>query len=150
MASEAASQMTTSNAPAAQLDPEKLTLLAPLIRALPKQPELLRECLETPSQLVPFAVMEVSYMLNAGFMSRGQLIAEVGEDYVLNRLSCIVKQKASGDWKVRLITDLLRSGGNMYCAICFDATMGPMNIFATNLTALPRLPHLPSQEFTSA
>ena len=35
MASEAASQMTTSNAPAAQLDPEKLTLLAPLILLAP-------------------------------------------------------------------------------------------------------------------
>ena len=41
--------------------------------------KIIRECLETPSQLVPFAVMEVSYMLNAGFMSRGQLIAEVGK-----------------------------------------------------------------------
>ena len=40
--------------------------------------KIIRECLETPSQLVPFAVMEVSYMLNAGFMSRGQLMAEVG------------------------------------------------------------------------
>merc|ERR1719258_219013 len=50
--------------------------------------KIIRECLETPSQLVPFAVMEVSYMLNAGFMSRGQLIAEVGKLSSLERV-CI-------------------------------------------------------------
>ena len=50
--------------------------------------KIIRECLETPSQLVPFAVMEVSYMLNAGFMSRGQLIADVGKLSSLERV-CI-------------------------------------------------------------
>jgi len=38
---------------------------------------VIRECLETPSLLVPFAVMEVSYMLANGMMTRGQLLANV-------------------------------------------------------------------------
>lgn len=36
---------------------------------------LIEKCLATPSLLIPFAVMEVHYMRNAGFMKRGQLLA---------------------------------------------------------------------------
>ena len=35
--------------------------------------------LRTPEVLVPFAALEVHYMLNAGFMRRGQLLDEVGK-----------------------------------------------------------------------
>jgi len=41
-------------------------------------PAIIEECLSTPSQLVPFAVMEVHYMLHQGMMTRGQLLANVG------------------------------------------------------------------------
>ena len=41
-------------------------------------PAVLEEYLGTPSILIPFAVMEVHYMLNAGFMRRGQLLDNVG------------------------------------------------------------------------
>jgi len=37
-------------------------------------PAVLEEYLGTPSILIPFAVMEVHYMLNGGFMRRGQLL----------------------------------------------------------------------------
>ena len=37
-------------------------------------PAVLDEVLGTPSILIPFAVMEVHYMLNAGFLKRGQLL----------------------------------------------------------------------------
>jgi len=37
-------------------------------------PAVIEEYLGTPSILIPFAVMEVHYMLNAGFMRRGQLL----------------------------------------------------------------------------
>lgn len=47
---------------------------------------IIQEVLETPSQLVPFAVMEVSYMLNAGFMSRGQLLANVDKLAALEKV----------------------------------------------------------------
>ena len=40
-------------------------------------PAVIEEYLGTPSILIPFAVMEVHYMLNAGFMKRGQLIDNV-------------------------------------------------------------------------
>jgi len=41
-------------------------------------PAVLEEVLGTPSILIPFAVMEVHYMLNGGFMRRGQLLDNVG------------------------------------------------------------------------
>ena len=37
----------------------------------------IEECLQTPSLLIPFAVMEVQYMRNNGFMHRGQLLDNV-------------------------------------------------------------------------
>jgi len=37
----------------------------------------IEECLATPSLLIPFAVMEVQYMRNNGFMHRGQLLDNV-------------------------------------------------------------------------
>ena len=37
-------------------------------------PKIIESCLSTPSLLIPFAVMEVHYMINAGFMVRGQLL----------------------------------------------------------------------------
>jgi proline iminopeptidase len=37
-------------------------------------PNVLEKYLGTPSILIPFAVMEVHYMLNSGFMKRGQLL----------------------------------------------------------------------------
>lgn len=42
-------------------------------------PEVLKEYLGTPSILIPFAVMEVHYMLNGGFLKRGQLIDNVAK-----------------------------------------------------------------------
>jgi len=41
-------------------------------------PEVIEEYLGTPSILIPFAVMEVHYMINAGFLRRGQLLDCVG------------------------------------------------------------------------
>jgi len=40
-------------------------------------PNVIEEYLGTPSLLIPFAVMEVHYMINAGFLRRGQLIDNV-------------------------------------------------------------------------
>ena len=40
-------------------------------------PAVIEEYLGTPSILIPFAVMEVHYMLNAGFLKRGQLLDNV-------------------------------------------------------------------------
>lgn len=40
-------------------------------------PAVLSEYLGTPSILIPFAVMEVHYMLNGGFLRRGQLLDQV-------------------------------------------------------------------------
>lgn len=40
-------------------------------------PAIIEKYLGTPSVLIPFAVMEVHYMLNAGFMKRGQLLDNV-------------------------------------------------------------------------
>lgn len=40
-------------------------------------PAVIEEYLGTPSILIPFAVMEVHYMLNAGFLRRGQLLDNV-------------------------------------------------------------------------
>lgn len=40
-------------------------------------PAVIEEYLGTPSILIPFAVMEVHYMLNAGFLRRGQLLDSV-------------------------------------------------------------------------
>ena len=37
-------------------------------------PAVISDVLTTPTKLIPFAVMEVHYMLNAGFMRRGQLL----------------------------------------------------------------------------
>ena len=42
-------------------------------------PEVLKEYLGTPSILIPFAVMEVHYMLNGGFLKRGELIDNVAK-----------------------------------------------------------------------
>ena len=39
--------------------------------------ERIKEVLSDASHLIPFALFEVVYMLNAGFMSRGQLLANV-------------------------------------------------------------------------
>merc|ERR1712196_328889 len=41
-------------------------------------PAVLEECLGDPKVLIPFAVMEVHYMLNAGFLRRGQLLDNLG------------------------------------------------------------------------
>ena len=41
--------------------------------------ERLTSVLQTPEVLVPFAALEVHYMLHAGFMRRGQLLDEVGQ-----------------------------------------------------------------------
>ena len=41
-------------------------------------PAVLEEYMGTPSILIPFAVMEVHYMLNGGFLRRGQLLDNVG------------------------------------------------------------------------
>ena len=41
-------------------------------------PAVLETYLGTPSILIPFAVMEVHYMLNCGFLRRGQLLDNVG------------------------------------------------------------------------
>lgn len=41
-------------------------------------PAVIAKYLGTPSVLIPFAVMEVHYMLNHGFMQRGQLLDGVG------------------------------------------------------------------------
>jgi len=41
-------------------------------------PAVLEKYMGTPSILIPFAVMEVHYMSNAGFMRRGQLLDNVG------------------------------------------------------------------------
>lgn len=40
--------------------------------------ERIKEVLSDARHLIPFALFEVVYMLNAGFMSRGQLLANVG------------------------------------------------------------------------
>jgi len=40
-------------------------------------PSIIEKYLGTPSVLIPFAVMEVHYMINAGFMKRGQLLDNV-------------------------------------------------------------------------
>jgi len=40
-------------------------------------PKIIEKYLGTPSVLIPFAVMEVHYMINAGFMKRGQLLDNV-------------------------------------------------------------------------
>ena len=37
---------------------------------------------------------------------------DLGQDIVVNKLGCVLKTKASGEVKVRLVTDLRRSGGN--------------------------------------
>jgi len=42
-------------------------------------PAFIEECLQTPSLMIPFAVMEVQYMRNNGFMHRGQLLDNVGK-----------------------------------------------------------------------
>ena len=41
--------------------------------------ERMTSVLQTPEVLVPFAALEVHYMLHAGFMRRGQLLDEVGQ-----------------------------------------------------------------------
>jgi len=40
-------------------------------------PKIIEKYLGTPSILIPFAVMEVHYMINGGFMTRGQLLDNV-------------------------------------------------------------------------
>ena len=47
------------------------------ISHLHKNAERIASVMETPEVLVPFAALEVHYMLNAGFMRRGQLLDEV-------------------------------------------------------------------------
>jgi len=42
-------------------------------------PAVIEEYLGTPSLLIPFAVMEVHYMINAGFLLRGQLLDNVSK-----------------------------------------------------------------------
>jgi len=42
-------------------------------------PAVIEEYLGTPSILIPFAVMEVHYMINAGFLLRGQLLDNVSK-----------------------------------------------------------------------
>ena len=50
-------------------------------------PAIIETCLSTPSLLIPFAVMEVHYMRNAGFMPRGHLLQNahkhVQQDHLL-------------------------------------------------------------------
>ena len=47
------------------------------ISHLHKNPERIRSVMQSPDQLVPFAALEVHYMLHGGFMRRGQLLDEV-------------------------------------------------------------------------
>lgn len=48
------------------------------ISHLYKNAERIASVMETPHVLVPFAALEVHYMLNSGFMRRGQLLDDVG------------------------------------------------------------------------
>ena len=48
------------------------------ISHLHKNEERIRSVMETPAVLVPFAALEVHYMLFGGFMRRGQLLDDVG------------------------------------------------------------------------
>ena len=48
------------------------------ISHLHKNAERIAATMENPAQLVPFAALEVHYMLHSGFMRRGQLLDEVG------------------------------------------------------------------------
>jgi proline iminopeptidase len=57
-------------------------------------PAVIAQYLCTPSKLIPFAVMEVHYMLNAGFMRRGQLLDNVHVMAVHQHRVAIVHGKA--------------------------------------------------------
>ena len=48
------------------------------VSKLYQNPALIAETMEQPARLVPFAALEVHYMLHNGFMRRGQLLDEVG------------------------------------------------------------------------
>ena len=67
------------------------------------------------------AQSEVERIVNSGFAQEfnnwKEATAELGTDTVVNRLGCVVKTKANGDIKARLVTDLRRSGGNGRCKI---------------------------------
>ena len=67
------------------LDPERRMAAAKAfvtyelsISHLHKNEERIASVMETPEVLVPFAALEVHYMLSAGFMRRGQLLDDVG------------------------------------------------------------------------
>ena len=67
------------------LDPERRMAAAKAFVAyelsishLHKNEERINSVMETPEVLVPFAALEVHYMLSGGFMRRGQLLDEVG------------------------------------------------------------------------
>ena len=49
------------------------------ISHLYKNTERIASVMETPAVLVPFAALEVHYMLHGGFMRRGQLLDDVGQ-----------------------------------------------------------------------
>lgn len=68
------------------LDPERRMAAAKAfatyelsISHLHSNPERIASVMQTPEILIPFAALEVHYMLNAGFMRRGQLLDEVDQ-----------------------------------------------------------------------
>ena len=67
------------------------------------------------------AKAEVKRVVDAGFVQAfdnwEEATAALGDDVVVNRLGCVVKTKANGEIKARLVTDLRRSGGNGRCKV---------------------------------
>jgi len=77
-------------------------------------PKIIEEALGTPSLLIPFAVFEVHYMINAGFLKRGQLIDNVGK---LNKTMKVAICHGRGDYCCQpaaawRLTKALRAAGN--------------------------------------
>lgn len=78
-------------------------------------PEVFKQYLGTPSILIPFAVMEVHYMINGGFMKRGQLLdnahvmAKAGHKVAIahGRGDYVCQPQAA--WR---LTEALRSAGS--------------------------------------
>ena len=67
------------------------------------------------------AKAEVKRVVDSGFAQVfddwEEATATLGDDVVVNRLGCVVKTKANGEIKARLVTDLRRSGGNGRCKV---------------------------------
>lgn len=84
------------------------------------------ENLITPSRLIPFALFEVVYMLNAGFMRRGQILDELDQiidnnisvNIVHGRADYVCQPKAA-----YLLSQALKKGGakNVYLEIVAGA-----------------------------